>query len=59
MADKDIAEMTKPELIREINETVHIRTRKPLAEFSREELVELLTWIRDCLDEHKSDRWYA
>ena len=59
MADKDIAEMTKPELIREINETVHIRTRKPLAEFSREELLQLFTRIRDWLADREADRWYA
>lgn len=59
MADKDISEMTKTELICEIMTRWHIRTTKPLAEFSREELLQLFTRIRDWLADREADRWYA
>ena len=59
MADKDTAEMTKPELIQEITARAHVRTRKSLVEFSREDLLRLLTCIKGYQNRRESDRWYA
>ena len=59
MADKDTAEMTNPELIQEITARAHVRTRKSLVEFSREDLLRLLTCTKGYQDNHETDRWYT
>lgn len=50
MADKDIAAMTKAELIHKIPDNVHIRSTKSLVEFSREDLLRLVACIKGYCD---------